>query len=101
MLCIIIGSLIPHGVQIPGYHGPSKLVHFVAYFIITISAAFMVNSKIELIIYLVCIVIISGLIEIAQYHIPGRYASVTDFIVNILGVTSAGLIILLWHTIIE
>ncbi len=99
MLSIIIGSLIPHGMRIPGYHGPSKLVHFVAYFIVSISAAFIVNSRTELIIYLVCIVIISGLIEIAQYYIPGRYASVTDFIVNILGVTTAGVIIMLWHTL--
>ncbi len=97
MLCIIIGSLIPHGVRIPGYHGPSKLVHFVAYFIVSVSAAFIVNSNIELTIYLVCIVIISGLIEVAQFYIPGRYASFTDFIVNILGVISAGIIIMLWH----
>ena len=98
MLGIIIGSVIPNGVRIPGYNGPSKLVHFVAYFIVSISAAFVANSSIELIIYLVCVVVISGLIEIIQYFIQGRYASVTDFIVNILGVTSAGIIIMLWHT---
>ena len=98
MLCIIIGSLIPHGVRIPGFHGASKSIHFLAYFIVAISAAFIVNSNIELVIYLISIVIVSGLIEIIQHYIPGRYASVTDFIVNILGVTSAGIIIMLWHT---
>ena len=94
---ITIGSLVPYGIKIPGYNGPSKIVHFVAYFILAIAAAFVANIRDELIIIFIIIAFISGLIEIIQYFIPGRYASFTDFLVNLLGIGAGGMIIFLWE----
>ena len=93
---ITIGSLVPYGIKIPCYNGPSKLIHFVAYFILSLAAAFVTDTRNELIIIFIIIALISGLIEIIQYFIPGRYASFSDFLVNLLGIGAGGAIIILW-----
>jgi len=96
LAAILVGSFIPHGINIPGFKGKSKFVHLIAYFLVSIISAMIAKTWLELIIILFAIIVMSGLIEIIQYFIPGRYASFTDFLVNIAGVLLAGLIYILF-----
>lgn len=95
ILCVVVGSLDPL-VQMPGIYAADKIIHASAYFILAFLPTLAYQQGRSRILAMLTVIVIGGVIEIAQRTVPGREASVLDFVANCLGVAagmSAGLIV--------
>jgi VanZ family protein len=99
-LIIVIATGTP-GQYVPdvGFFGADKIVHFVMHFIFAmlIHRALIFQSKAEriklhtLLIAVLFVIVFGIVIEWYQHFIPGRFASVSDGIANVLGALSYAL----------
>lgn len=84
ILAVVIVSLVPTG-DIYVWH-LDKIGHFLAYTGMAILAQLTFDSGAGRLSGLVGAVALGGLLEWAQYYVPGREASLLDAVVNTLGV---------------
>lgn len=63
-----------------------KLAHFLTYGLFAVLAYWVVRSKKAHLFVCLAIVLYSGLIEVGQSFVPGRFMSAHDLLANVLGV---------------
>jgi len=63
-----------------------KLAHFLTYGLFAVLAYWVVKDSKARLLVCIAIVIYSGLIEVGQSFVPGRFMSGYDFLANTLGV---------------
>jgi len=84
VLIVIILSVVPGNLR-PHMLGNSGYEHFAAYFITSVLFAVGYSRPMQLLAILVMLATCAGMLEIVQLSIPGRMASVGDFVAGTIG----------------
>jgi VanZ family protein len=82
-IAIVILSLVPHTLR-PGTSAPHNLEHFVIFAATGFTFGLGYKRRHDLV--AICLVVFSGLIEMAQLFVPGRHARLSDLIINAVAV---------------
>jgi len=85
ILFVIAGSILPVKASSNVSH-MDKIIHFTAYASMALIPAFFAYNNSFIVKSAIALLIIGGLIEIAQYYVPGRGAEYLDMLANSCGV---------------
>ena len=101
--CVIVGSLLPGDSRILAkamqIAGNDKAAHFVAYTMLGVLAMFSFQRRIQAMPAAASMVLLGGLLELAQKYAPGRSPEVADEVANLLGVACGVLLAILARAI--
>ena len=84
MLIIVILSMVPGNLR-PHVMGKSYYEHFTAYFITASLFTIGYSRPMQLLANLAMLTVCAGVLEVLQFSIPGRTASIGDFAMGTIG----------------
>lgn len=89
-------SFLPGAAPTEHYHF-DKIVHFSAFFGLTLSILFFVRHRLLALYVTVFMLITGGMIELLQQYVPKRSGTWGDFAADAAGVMLAALVVRLYH----
>lgn len=99
IILVIFLSLIPSA-AIGGAMPSDKLAHFLAYGVMGVLASLSVKSISKKVLLFILIIGLGILLELLQFYIPGRSASLFDIIANTLGAVAGYLAVWLFISVL-
>lgn len=99
VIVVVILSLLPQGQTVIQVSITDKVVHFLAYFILTFIALLSSTQKHSLFMILAIQILIGVFVEVAQSFTPDRTPELLDVLANSLGVLFGALVYFLFRKI--
>jgi VanZ family protein len=93
-VAVLIGSLRP-GQELP-FGMSDKLIHFLCYAAMTAAVAGFCHEMPGVLRWAAFVVLMGGLVEIAQHFVPTRSMDLNDFLADAAGVVGGFLLAMLW-----